>query len=133
MLRSDELSFNIKAQLYHLKGLASEKDGLKEQAIASYQQVLLYGRPNQAFYKNNLLNLLALQATDEEAIAYLKSSTPSEVKLNEPGAKVVAEISGLIKMFETFYPETKINDEYLQWKGYTVKQKKAKKSSEPAA
>ena len=70
-----------------------------------------------------------MQTKDPQAIAYLKSSIPSEVKLNQPGAKVVAEVSGLIKMYEAFYPQVNIQDEYLQWKGYYVKQKKAEEKS----
>ncbi|GEM_PF-3428685 len=126
LLESKEMSFNFKSQLYYLKGLASEKDGKTKEAIPAYQQVLIYGRPNQAFYKQTLLSLLNLQTKDAKAIAYLKSSTPSEVQLSQPGAKVVAEVSGLIKMYEAFYPQENIQNDYLQWKGYYVKQKKSK-------
>ncbi len=124
LLDSEEINFNFKAQLNYLKGLASKNDGKNSQAIEAYQQVLIYGRPNQAYFKQTLLNLLDLQTKDAQAIAYIKSSTPSEVKLNKPGAKVVAEVSGLIKMYEAFYPEESIQNEYLEWKGYYVKQKK---------
>lgn len=130
LLDSKEISLEIRAQLNYLKGLASEKDGKAADAIAAYQQVLIYGRPNQAYFKQNLLNLLALQTKDPQAIAYLKTSTPSEVKLNQAGVKVVAEVSGLIKMYEAFYPKENIQNEYLQWKGYYVKQKKSKDAEE---